>query len=187
MTVQLLPAPVASPPYDDELVADRPRFDCGDAQGRLALAFALPSGLPVVPTPTVEPLLRVVPDPDDDSFEPRATPTAELPPSRQVAPRLVQALVEVAAGARPVSQLVRWTNEQVYNELTRRVRRLAAAGAPGNRGVVAGAVRSLHVSEPSDGIAEICAVVQRQGRATALAVRLEGLDGRWQCTAAEFE
>jgi len=48
-----------------------------------------------------------------------------------------------------------------------------------------GVVRSLHVSEPADGVAEVAASVRRGPRCTALALRLEGLDGRWQCTALE--
>jgi len=47
-------------------------------------------------------------------------------------------------------------------------------------------VRSLHVSAPADGVAEVAALVRRDARSTALALRLEGLDGRWQCTALEL-
>lgn len=46
-------------------------------------------------------------------------------------------------------------------------------------------VRSVHVSEPADGVAEVCATVQRGLRATTMALRIEGVDGRWQCTALE--
>jgi hypothetical protein len=49
-----------------------------------------------------------------------------------------------------------------------------------------GVVRSLHVSEPADGVAEVCALVRRGGRSTAVALRLEGMDGRWKCTAIEL-
>ena len=44
-------------------------------------------------------------------------------------------------------------------------------------------VRSVHVSEPVDGVAEVCAIVQQGPRCRAIALRLEGIDGRWQCTA----
>jgi hypothetical protein len=46
-------------------------------------------------------------------------------------------------------------------------------------------VRSVHVSEPADGVAEVSALVRRGVRCTAVALRLEGMDGRWQCTALE--
>jgi hypothetical protein len=42
------------------------------------------------------------------------------------------------------------------------------------------------VSEPADGVAEVCALVRRGARSTAVALRMEGMDGRWQCTAIEL-
>ena len=44
-------------------------------------------------------------------------------------------------------------------------------------------VRRVRVCEPADGIVEACAVVVSHGRVRALALRLEGLDGRWLVTA----
>jgi hypothetical protein len=44
-------------------------------------------------------------------------------------------------------------------------------------------VSTVRVCEPVDGVAEISAVARRNGRAHAVAARLEGLDGRWRCTA----
>jgi hypothetical protein len=44
----------------------------------------------------------------------------------------------------------------------------------------------VHVSEPVDGVAEISAVARRDGRAHAVAARLEGIDGRWRCTALQI-
>jgi hypothetical protein len=41
----------------------------------------------------------------------------------------------------------------------------------------------VHVTSPFDGVAEVAATVRRGPRVTAVALRLEGLDGRWQCTA----
>jgi Family of unknown function (DUF6459) len=194
--ITVLPAPSSEPPYDDEIPhrtdVTSGRHDCGERQGALALAFVLPGGLPAVPTVAATPRLHVVRtsagDDEDDGadFARRPTERSSLPPPQQFAGRLVQALVEVTAGARPRTQLIRWTSERVYAEINRRVRELASAGAPGKRGLIAGHVRSLHVSEPRDGVAEVCAVVQRGPRAGAVAIRLEGLDGRWVCTAATF-
>ena len=97
---------------------------------------------------------------------------------------------------RPVSQLVRWTTAAIYEELCARVARPAAAARPavrtrvGNRDVVATrlaeVVRSVRVSEPGDGVAEVCAIVQQGPRCRAIALRLEGIDGRWQCTALQI-
>jgi hypothetical protein len=44
----------------------------------------------------------------------------------------------------------------------------------------------VHVCEPVDGVAEVSAVAHRGGRAHAVAARLEGVDGRWRCTAVQI-
>ena len=54
--------------------------------------------------------------------------------------------------------------------------------AQGTSPLVVGPVR---VCEPVDGVAEVTAVARRGGRAHAVAARLEGIDGRWRCTALQ--
>lgn len=179
-----LPVPASEPPYDDEQAGSARAVTA--TQGTLALAFVLPTGLPAVPV--APPDLRLVPRPDAQDvadtveFGPQPTGTADLPAARGWAARFAQALVEVLAGDRPVGQLVRWTSAAVYDELAG----LVAAPAVRPAGPPRGLVRSVHVSQPADGVAEVAALVRRGGRSTAIAVRLEGLDGRWQCTALEL-
>jgi hypothetical protein len=152
-------------------------------QGTLALAFVLPSGLPAVPEPPPDLQLVANDIGSPDEFGPRPTQRAALPAPRTWAGRVVQAIVEVLAGMRPATQLVRWTTEEVYEQISSRV--LPARGCD-VEGAPRGVVRSLHVSEPADGVAEVCALVRRGARSTAVALRLEGMDGRWQCTAIEL-
>ena len=99
-------------------------------------------------------------------------------------------MIEVVSGVRPVSQLVRWTTAAVYDELGARVTRPVAATGAGSRTIattrLAEVVRSIRVSEPRDGVAEVCAIVQQGPRCRAIALRLEGIDGRWQCTALQI-
>lgn len=184
-----LPVPACEPPYDDEGADPRrpvPSGPPGDAlQGTLALAFVLPTGVPAVPdTP---PELRLVPptpaaeDLDEAEFGPQPTPREDLPEPRRWAGRLVQAVVEVLAGDRPASQLVRWTTTEVYDQVVARVVPGLPTTCPAR-----GVVRSVHVTEPVDGVAEVAALVRRGARSTAVALRLEGMDGRWQCTALEL-
>jgi len=52
--------------------------------------------------------------------------------------------------------------------------------------VWAGRLRRLIVSEPADGVAEVTAVVERGPRTRALALRMEGRDGRWVVTALQM-
>ena len=47
-------------------------------------------------------------------------------------------------------------------------------------------VRSVRIGEPRDGVVEACALVSDGGRLRAVAVRMEGLDGRWRVTALEI-
>lgn len=112
---------------------------------------------------------------EESMLEPERTHTSrsELPSARQWSIRLVHGLVEVMNGMRPLSQLTRWFTidimHQVKNHIYERdLRKLM--------------VRSVHVSEPSDGVAEVCAVFGTMNRCYALAMRLEGLDGRWRVT-----
>jgi hypothetical protein len=204
-----LPVPACEPPFDDEVGRDHtwpavvaPGRPAGEApvQGTLALAFLLPSGLPAAPRPA--PALHLVPDlparcdstavEDLADFGPQPTSRAALPEPRAWAGRLVQAIVEVLAGDRPLTQLVRWTTTEVYEEVTALLSARRPAGvhgqASGRRAVdevVRAAVSSVRLTEPADGVAEVAATVRRGRRTTAVALRLEGLDGRWQCTALE--
>lgn len=197
-TVRRLPVPACEPPYDDEVAGPATAWPggapaagtAGAVQGTLALAFVLPTGVPSVPEAPSE--LRLVPplpgdaegEQDAAEFGPQPTPRRDLPEPRRWSGRFVQAVVEVLAGDRPAAQLVRWTSTDAYDEVASRV--LDVADRADGRGRTRAVVRSVHVSEPSDGIAEVAATVHRGMRTTAVALRLEGLDGRWQCTAIEL-
>jgi hypothetical protein len=170
--LRLLPVPAIDPPYDDE-VGPRPPF----VEGSLALAFPAADGIGVP--------LRLVPPAaghDDDDFGPQPTGRAALPDPRQWSHRLAQAVVEVLAGARSAAQLSRFASLEVLEHLERAAGRFAGGrGEPAPRPLVA----SVHVCEPRDGIVEACAIVDTGRRRRALALRLEGIDGRWRCTALQ--
>jgi hypothetical protein len=187
MTLRRLPVPASEPPYDDERPGRGPAGPPAEAvQGTLALAFVLPTGVPAAPA--APPELRLVPLPDSEDeadaveFGPQPTPTAALPEARGWAGRFAQAVVEVLAGDRPLPQLIRWTTTAVYDEVAALI--VGPGAGPGD--AARGIVRSVHVSLPADGVAEVAALVRRGARSTAVALRLEGLDGRWQCTALEL-
>jgi hypothetical protein len=198
--VRRLPLPAWEPPYDDEVGhpatvrAGRNESSIESSavvQGTLALAFLLPNGVPAVPEPPLElvapPDLHLVADADavldEVEFGPQPTSRAALPEPRTWAGRFVQAVIEVLAGDRPAGQLVRWTTTEVYDDVACRITSGARPGSPTPARAV---VRSVHVAEPADGVAEVSALVRRGVRCTAVALRLEGLDGRWQCTALEL-
>jgi len=100
---------------------------------------------------------------------------------------LVQAVSEVLAGDRPISQLVRFTDDAVFTELNRRVRLLGLNTTATTRGAKErSAVRSVRVCMPVDNVAEVAAHVRHGERSRAIALRMEIRRNRWICTAIEL-
>lgn len=116
----------------------------------------------------------------DDDFGPSRSQRSDLPDAREAGRRLITLTLEAMAGRRPLAQVQPLTSIGVFTALSRgrRPRWCAEGTAP----LVVGPV---HVCEPVDGVAEVSAVARRAGRAHAVAARLEGLDGRWLCTAVQ--
>lgn len=109
----------------------------------------------------------------------------------QWAHRYAQAVVEIVAGDRPVSQVLRWTATEVYDDLARRARLVARAGGhragQGRCGpVVRAQVRTVRTCFVTPERVEASIHVRHGQRSRAIAARFELLDGRWQCSALEF-
>jgi hypothetical protein len=142
--------------------------------GSLALAFppSVGSGLPLRLVPPAG-----IPDPEPAAAEPTA-----LPSPRRFAAPFAQGVAEVLMGVRPPQQLAQVTTLDVLGQLERNAGRLAprvvnrAAARPRPR------VSTVRLCEPAAGVAEVCAVVDTGTRRRALALRLEVIEGRWQCT-----
>ena len=100
---------------------------------------------------------------------------------------MAQAVAEVLAGDRPISQLVRYTDDEVFMELNRRVRLLGLNTTAMTRGAKGkSAVQSVRVFMPEPSIAEVAAHVRRGDRSRAIALRMEIRRNRWVCTALEI-
>ncbi|MDQ6875285.1 MAG: Rv3235 family protein [Actinomycetota bacterium] len=158
--------PSGQPPFDDE----RSRH--------LRLVPAIPSE-DVLPFEEARSADESHPRWADDTFDRQPTSRAQLPDPRPWAARLVVATMEVLSGRRPLQQLMPWTDDAVYMQISRALPHRRAAGNVAR-------LRSLHISEPADGVAEVCAVVAGAERSRAVAARLEGVDGRWRCTALQL-
>lgn len=104
--------------------------------------------------------------------------------------RFAQAVVEIVGGDRPASQLVRWTDRDVYLDLRRRAVLVARAGAhtPGVGRVQSPRPRieSVHSSHITDDVIETCIRVRYGERCRAIAARFERRQDRLICTALEF-
>lgn len=114
----------------------------------------------------------------DPQFGPQATPRADLPEPRRWVTQLLALLLECAHGARSPKQLQRWMTPECQQLIAQRhvaaLRRGGALHPP--------RIRRVLVCEPTDGVAEIAAVVLLDGRCRAIALRLNGADGRWLAT-----
>ena len=155
-------------------------------QGTLALEWQLPGEVDAVPAPdralrlvTREPALDLDTDP---AVAVVATSREDLPDPGPWTAQLVQAVLEVLAHERPRQQLVRWLAPEVYADLGVHLAARPTPSGPRPGGRARRTVSSIHVFEPADGVAEATAVVVGGRRARAVAVRLEGWDGRWRCT-----
>lgn len=118
-------------------------------------------------------------------FAPQRTPSADLPDPEPFLRNITLGVLEVFAGVREVDQLARWLTEDAYRKLLTRAnlaaRARSARGVPAIRPVYA--LRSVHHSSPADSVVEAVVVVQGAARTRAVALRLEGLDGRWRATS----
>jgi hypothetical protein len=142
-------------------------------QGSLALSFPLSSGLDAVPSTAAVSLVT------DRSASGRAD-------AEPWAARFVQAIVEVVAGHRPSTQILRFTSTTVYSDVARRAAIVASAKAHSRAKLVRPQVATVHVYHPDGDSAEVAARVVVGGRSRAIAARLELKDNRWTCTAIQF-
>lgn len=98
----------------------------------------------------------------------------------------VQAVVEVIASDRPVTQLIRWTSRRVYAEISQRQRRVAQHRSATSTRSCRQHVATVRICRPAAGSAEVAARVVFGPRSRAVAVRLDYVNGRWMCTAICF-
>ncbi|HEX8496810.1 MAG TPA: Rv3235 family protein [Actinomycetales bacterium] len=173
--LRALPVPDTEPPLDASPEPTHGRFDRGRSRGvQGVLSLVVDDDRALVVPPLVD---------DDPDFGPRRTGTSDLPGAQDWGRRLVQVVVEVMCGQRPAAQLVRWTSQPVYDQVVCQTLPHVRQGpaTPRRRARIS----SVRVCEPVDGVAELSAVVHGQYRVQALAMRMEGRDGRWRVTALE--
>lgn len=164
--LRLVPAPDREPPFDDEIPAGRLRlvspwdrplpFD--DA------AAALPATARCASAATASDVAAALPDPD------------------QWGRRFLIALLETAAGRRPLNQLARHTTLAVLTGLRgdpAAIARLAPQRRPGS-------VRTVRSSRPDASVAEFSAVIQVGPRYRAVAARFESYDNSWRCVRLQI-
>ena len=116
-----------------------------------------------------------------DDFGPTFSRRSDLPDPQAAGRRVVTLTLEAFAGRRPVGQLQSLVSPPLFTALSERRRPRWCS-----EGTAPLLISSVRVFEPVDGVAEVSAVARRGGRAHAVAARLEGIDGRWRCTALQI-
>ncbi|MEY4657617.1 MAG: hypothetical protein RL466_430 [Actinomycetota bacterium] len=121
--------------------------------------------------------LFLVPSTFGEDLEPDEMPiptsAADLPELHAWTMKFIVSVVEIWAGRRQPAQLIRWCHRVIYMDL------LKSAGTQKE----IGKIRSIHQSEPFDGICESTVVIRFGERFRSAVIRFEGVDGRWLCTA----
>ena len=112
---------------------------------------------------------------DEDDL-PRPTSALDLPELHSWIMGFTTNFLEIFAGRRQPAQLHSRCHRVIYLDL------LKVAG----RGKEIGRIRKIHLSEPLDGICECVATIRFGERVRSLAIRIEGINGRWLCTALDL-
>ncbi|CAB4653772.1 unannotated protein [freshwater metagenome] len=107
---------------------------------------------------------------------PIPTSATELPELHAWTMTFAVALLEIWAGRRQPAQLMARCHRVIYNELIRKT---------GSQKEI-GKIRTIHQSEPLDGICESTITVRFGERLRAITIRFEGVDGRWLCTELDL-
>lgn len=178
-TPRVLRAVPTEPPYDEGGSAGaEPTLPLALAISRRSSCTVL--DLPTFAVPAEDPATeadrRAVDAELRRLFGRQRTARSELPAPAPRAAAAVRLLLEVLAGERPARHVARWVAPGVLRGLERSADRRAAYGRRPR-------LQSLRVTEPADAVAEVSAVVALGERMRAVALRLEGLDGRWTVTA----
>jgi hypothetical protein len=118
----------------------------------------------------------------DDYFGIEFVNSDELGDPRPVLAFLAQSVIETLAGIRDIEQCARWLSDGVYQQL--RQKSLASSRSRAESSVKAMrpnlVVGKISVFSPRPGVIEGVVIVHNIGRARAVAIRLEGYNGRWR-------
>ena len=117
----------------------------------------------------------------------RGVRPADLPDPTIWLASISQALIEIMAGLRSPAHVVRSCSPEVYLAVARRYASTSRRAAlPGAQRVRRPSVARVHVSEPSEGIAEGVALLVTGPRVRAMAIRAEATRTGWRITALEL-
>ena len=108
----------------------------------------------------------------DAEFAPQPTSAIELPKIEPLIQKFIHNAVEIWSGRRSPQQLQQLCHYTVFGELQRKAGSIKELGR----------VRKTRITEPLDGVCEATVTIRFGDRLRVVAIRFEGLDGRWLCT-----
>ncbi len=118
----------------------------------------------------------------DEYFGLQFPSSASLGDPKPVLAFLAQAVIETIAGIRDIEHSARWLTDGVYQQLRLKATEASRARAQSQAKILRPnlAIGKITTFSPRDGVIEGVVVVHNQGRARAVAIRLEGYNGRWR-------
>ncbi len=108
----------------------------------------------------------------DAEFAPQPTSANDLPDINPLVLQFMYNALEIWAGKRSPQQLQQLCHYKVFGELQKKAGSLKEIGR----------VRKSRITQPLDGICEATITIRFGDRLRVVAIRFEGLDGRWLCT-----
>ena len=109
----------------------------------------------------------------DPEFAPEPTSAEDLPDITELMSQFMHNVLEIWAGRRSASQVQAMCHHLIFADIQR------TAGQQ----KVLGRIRKIKLTQPLDGICESAITVRYGDRLRVVAIRFEGLDKRWLCTA----
>lgn len=123
--------------------------------------------------------LYLIPTTHGDSYDPDFAPMPsgvdELPDIERWTLTFLIKVIEVIVGRRSLQQIARDTHRFTFNSISRKIGAFKEVPK----------IRSIHRSQPIEGVIEMAVILLFKDRARALVARFEGVDHRWLCTELE--
>jgi hypothetical protein len=118
----------------------------------------------------------------DDYFGAEFTKGSDLGDPKPVLAFLAQSVIETLAGIRDIEQCARWLSDGVYQQLRQKSVASTRSRAESNVRALRPnlVVGKMSVFSPREGVIEGVVIVHNMNRARAVAIRLEGYNGRWR-------
>jgi hypothetical protein len=112
----------------------------------------------------------------DPDFAPVPSPLEDLPEIERWTLAFLIQVIEIIVGRRSLQQIARSAHRYTFNSISKKIGSFREIPR----------IRSIHRSQPIEGVIEMNVVLLFKDRARALVARFEGVDKRWICTELEI-